>query len=1155
MASFLRRIPVSLKVLLLVFVLVSGSVLAESLFTFLTTKQIIRERDEDRLKLAVENFEQKLEAHFEERRHELEFLTQGEIGKKLWELRGITHSHNDSLRAIAKEKRALLRENYLNSFTKNFGYKDIYVVNGNGRLLYHQEDLELNNVQFHNLNNSTIDPYKPHFYVNKPTLEPKAGKIASFAYLSLPILDENNKVVGAIVGKLDIVPILEHFREKILTTHPQMHLFCYQDSPQGIFYLHNEWPEELGGNVSSFKPKGEDPFYRSASSDITEHGFYTFPNGEEQLSYWKHSSNFDIGIMATFESRVFGNTLADFLYVAGTCGLVLILLTSLISFHTSQILTQPLIKLKQALMLISQGVLPPKLKTPWKDEIGEMIATLNQLVYNLRHTADFARKIGEGHFYSSFQPLSDRDILGQALVNMRSSLHKAETNDALRNWIVLGIAETGEILRETKTLTQLGDELLQYLCQRVDAIQGGFFVVEKQDGNNSVIDLRASYAYERKKYIDAKFEVGEGLIGQAVLEKDTILRTEIPNDYMHVSSGLLETQSPTCIAIIPLITNETVYGVLELVSFHKFSEGEIQFLEEVSEIIAQTISNTKHQEEKQRLHEQSEEMNVILQERQKELQENALKMAASQEEIQEANKALEHQITEVNNAQHRIQALLENASEVITIYDEEGTVQYVSPSVEHILGYRPEEMIGSRDINFVHKNEQGLVREMFERLLNDDSCLETVTISYYRKTGDKIWLEATGRNMLENPAIQGIVVNYRDITERLRAEQEERKRGQMQALSENSPDIITRISRQKTFFYSNPAITNLTGKRPEELRNKMLTLSGLDEKITTHLSELVDQVTENRSKVNVELDLPSTKGERTMAVNAIPEFNEHEELESILVVSHDITEQKATENEIKRKNRKINDSINYAEHLQNAILPHESILQQSLPNSFIFFRPKDVVSGDFPWMMKKNGFTYIAAVDCTGHGVPGAMLSIIGYFLLNDIVKNEEANCPGTILDLLDERLGHTLKQGNTDGEVKDGMDIALCKISDDHSTLEYAGAQRPLYLIKPDGELIETKGDKFPIGGGSAYENKKFTTHQIPVEQGDALYFFSDGFPDQFGGPSQRKFGPRRIKNLVQENAGKPFGIIKDSLSCSFNEWQGTGKQTDDVLLIGIQL
>ncbi|MEL7005457.1 MAG: PAS domain S-box protein, partial [Bacteroidota bacterium] len=507
---------------------------------------------------------------------------------------------------------------------------------------------------------------------------------------------------------------------------------------------------------------------------------------------------------------------------------------------------------------------------------------------------------------------------------------------------------------------------------------------------------------------------------------------------------------------------------------------------------------------------------------------------------------------EVNRTQKRMQLLLENASEVITIYEEDETIRYISPSVEPILGYTQKEMIGIGDVDKVADEYKDAFKDMFNKLLEHPEEQVTIQYEYQTKEGNFIWIESTGTNFMSNPAIHGIIVNSRDITERRNAEREQRMRSKMQALSENSPDLITRLENNE-ISYINPVIEEYTGNAPENYLNHKVSETDLNMVVLDKWLEIVEEVNNSNSKVATEMDFPSEMGDRVMQVNAIPEYDDNEALESVLVVSHDITERKIIELEIQNKNKKIADSINYAKRIQNAILPNNVVINNVLPDSFILYKPKDVVSGDFPWYVQMGDDIYMAAVDCTGHGVPGALLSLIGYFLLNDIVRSRKISDPGLILDQLDDGVTTTLRQDQDDSKTKDGMDIALCKLNTKTNKVEYSGAHRPLYVMK-DGEMEEIKGNKFAIGGGIYKNQTNFTNFKLSLKKGDSIYFCSDGFPDQFGGPDNRKFGPKRTRELIKEIHMKSMKEAYEIFDHQWEDWKGQEKQTDDVLLIGIK-
>ncbi len=253
----------------------------------------------------------------------------------------------------------------------------------------------------------------------------------------------------------------------------------------------------------------------------------------------------------------------------------------------------------------------------------------------------------------------------------------------------------------------------------------------------------------------------------------------------------------------------------------------------------------------------------------------------------------------------------------------------------------------------------------------------------------------------------------------------------------------------------------------------------------------------------------------------------------------------------------VTDSIRYAKRIQEAILPPEFYAKQILPNSFILYKPKDIVSGDFYWLDKKNGKSMVAAVDCTGHGVPGAFMSIVGYNLLKDIVNNSGLEEPGEVMDAMSDGVNKTL-HNKTDDETaqktKDGMDMTMLSIDYATNKVQFAGANNPLYIIRKD-EVIQFKADKFPIGYNIFDEPKKYTTHTIDVQKGDILYIFSDGYADQFGGPKGKKLMAGKFREILIDASKRPITQQKEFLNNFIEDWKGSHEQVDDMLVIGVAI
>ncbi len=256
---------------------------------------------------------------------------------------------------------------------------------------------------------------------------------------------------------------------------------------------------------------------------------------------------------------------------------------------------------------------------------------------------------------------------------------------------------------------------------------------------------------------------------------------------------------------------------------------------------------------------------------------------------------------------------------------------------------------------------------------------------------------------------------------------------------------------------------------------------------------------------------------------------------------------------IQEKNKEIIDSINYALKIQTAMLPTDGELKNILGDNFVFYRPKAIVSGDFYWCFENSKYKYYATVDCTGHGVPGGFMSMLGISLLNEIVKEKKIEEPCSILDMLTARIIAELKQTEKANVAKDGMDITLCRLSKDKTELVVSAANNDLWLLRKN-ELIEIKSNRQSIGFNYG-KYRQFTQEKIKLQPKDRIYTFSDGYADQFGGVNKKKFKSRNLKNLLLAIYNDPAPEQLRLIKRTFEEWMGPEEQVDDVLLIGLLL
>ncbi|MBN2862132.1 MAG: PAS domain S-box protein, partial [Bacteroidales bacterium] len=569
------------------------------------------------------------------------------------------------------------------------------------------------------------------------------------------------------------------------------------------------------------------------------------------------------------------------------------------------------------------------------------------------------------------------DQLSSVLLELGTNLRTARLREDEENYISRGKEQMSDLLRTHHALAELTPDVLKALIDYMGGIQGAFYLLE-----GDVLKRSAMHAYNRRRYEYHEFKIGKGLVGASAYEKQIIYRTEIPEDYWSVTSGIIGEKKPRAILIIPLLQEEELQGVVEIAFLKdRLGNKHLSYAGEVAETIGQTIYNLKITSRTEKLLQESQNLTKTLQENEEQLRKNAREMLETQEELEKSNQMLETQVQEVAHAQKRLEALLTNASEFISIYNENQELVFESPSVKRILGYDDDDEITGMNPDLLTPRGYRTINNLFQYLLETPGGEQIAQYTYLRKNGEKLFLETKGKNLLHDPAIKGIIFNTQDITERKRAEKEEQMKSRMQSLSENSPDMIMRVNMMGKLVYVNPAVAEFVQIPANEIIKKRVSELEIDLRFVEYVEETLEAIKIEQDTIISEVKIEVGGDERIMEIKGIPELNDEGELESVLFVSHDMTEFKKIEADIKDKNKKISDSINYAQRIQSSLLPDTNYLQNFFPRSFIFYRPKDVVSGDFPWFLEKDGILYVAAVDCTGHGVPGALLSFIGYFL------------------------------------------------------------------------------------------------------------------------------------------------------------------------------
>ncbi|WPP50603.1 cache domain-containing protein [Catalinimonas niigatensis] len=322
--------------------------------------------------------------------------------------------------------------------------------------------------------------------------------------------------------------------------------------------------------------------------------------------------------------------------------LVLLIIGNTLTIRFSNNLSQSISRIQERLSLLSEGKMTDQLEVVRKDELGMMMTSMNHLVEGMNQYTTFAKQIGEGKLDTDFVLLSDEDVLGNELIQMRDKLKNNTEESQKRNWVTEGLARFVEILRKNnENMEALGDEILKHISNYMQVNQGAIYILEDGEGGESAyLKQIATYAYGKKKFIENKVDIGEGLVGQCFLEKEKIILTEIPEDYIRITSGL-GGAAPSLIAILPLVHDEEVMGILELASFHELHDYQYDFLEQLCESISSTVSALRVNIRTKLLLEESQAMSNQLQAQEEELRQNQEEMQATQEEMVRKQKELE----------------------------------------------------------------------------------------------------------------------------------------------------------------------------------------------------------------------------------------------------------------------------------------------------------------------------------------------------------------------------------------------------------------------------------------------------------------------------------------------------------------------------------
>lgn len=371
-----------------------------------------------------------------------------------------------------------------------------------------------------------------------------------------------------------------------------------------------------------------------------------------------------------------------------------------------------------------------------------------------------------------------------------------------------------------------------------------------------------------------------------------------------------------------------------------------------------------------------------------------------------------------------------------------------------------------------------------------------------------------------------------------------------------SNSIITVINNDGKLEFVSPSVKKILGYSAQELTGRIWTETTLfSNESNPHLFRFSQTMENEQVYLPIEKTIRDAFGKSRYFLWSVSQLDSTK----LLVIGQDITIAKEKELSIIEANKTLqlrqqdfSDSVDYAQRIQEAILPNPDRLSRLVGNGFVLYKPKDTVSGDFYWFTEDKDSIYIVAGDCTGHGIPGAMLTVLAINLLREIIQKQGVSSPGEILNTLDQEVIQAFRDDNGHYKAKDGMDIVLLKLSKTESKLKYAAAFRPVGLVR-NGVYQELKGERYPIGFFDEIP-KSFKTHTLELEDQDSIYLFSDGYIDQFGGERDKKFSKAKFRQLIESIQDLEIEEQGGFLDYAFRNWKQDTPQTDDVVLMGFR-
>lgn len=606
---------------------------------------------------------------------------------------------------------------------------------------------------------------------------------------------------GKYTGLVEVDIPLDWFQRVVTEIKPYKNSYAFLLSNNGSFVAHPK-RENLGKSIAEVNPgyvknfqiiektqKGESFSFNTIDSLTGEAVYVTVSP--------VHISDINTpwSLAIVVPTNVIKEKAYENLWLLLLISVVGLTLLSLTVWFIAQNISRPIVKTTKILNQIAKGEILEleKIKIKTNDEIDQMGKSLNTLIDGLNNTANFANEIGKGNLTIEFKALSEKDVLGNALLNMQQNLIKVKEDESLRriedekrNWATHGLAKFGEILRsEHENMNELAFSVIQNLVQYLSANQGGLFILNDDDKNEKFLELLACYAYDRRKFMEKKILIGEGLVGTGFQEQETIYLTQLPDNYIAISSGLGESR-PRALLIVPLKINDEIYGVIELASFKDFQPYEIEFVEKVGESIASTIKSVQINTRTAYLLQQSQEQSEEMRAQEEEMRQNMEELHAIQEEISRKSAEMESLINAIDSSNYMV------------VYDLNGKIISVNETYCRKLNRTKAEMIGTHHSYNMEFNEES--KAGYEQFWYDlQSGKQRKEVSKLNLNGIELYFEETYTPIMDNRGVPNKVLKIaNEITENKQLQQKvnelsERLENRERELLEKINDLTEQI--------------------------------------------------------------------------------------------------------------------------------------------------------------------------------------------------------------------------------------------------------------------------------------------------------------------------------------------------------------------------